>query len=1546
MKVVVCFGEVKIVVPCGNGELLVRDLIEKSILRYKKATGKPPDYWVNVRSLENLSDGGILDPDDQVYDVADDREKLLAIFEEQGRPLPPHNGGDGTSASSAGTASPEMFHSEIASALARDRERGQKVGFQPYISHDIDVDVTTSLQVTDNKLHVRHGSEPALRSMDPESYEEESRYDDEDKGKRWSTVAAFEDVHGPASNSPVLRGEKTNGVDRTEGEQFSAFSRFGRDSARQSILGNHPAMYKWAEAQDKVGLETEQNRHDPVGGDLPVVEKSPADGSSQDSDMESFYVDIQNDGEPMGLHVVPYTDHKDGRELGMLVRGVEKGSKAFRNGRIVIDDRIVEINNLLLAGISFERAQEIFREAMTQFPYVRLRIERDKQPSRQVSEEDSPLNSSKEDSPEDRKDNFQAENIPDLAKDARPATPVRRKPPPVVPLRSPTTVLTTTPMKDRTNVRKIGKKIHIQLTKGPQGLGFSITTRDNPAGGKNPIYIKNILPKGAAIADGRLKPGDRLLEVNGMEMTGKPQADAVSILRSTKLGSVVHLVVSRQEHVSAKLPRQMPNQEPEDPTPNKTKEILTFDIALNDTGSAGLGVSVKGKTTGSGKGEIRDLGIFIKAVIHGGAASKDGRLRQNDQLLYINDVSLLKLSNSEAMETLRKAMSNEKSPRSTIKLVVARRIDSSPSSPSSFTNLSFSSSDKAKSQESLLDSSDQPIDIGLKFSKSEDNLNQNAPSSHASAASASASETSENSDNTVLYNPPMDTDGHPDELQEVMRHRLVKRLSPGSALARNNSYNLAMFTTDGPSQRKFTVNNDSPDGASTDPSFTPSHSIQGFVAPTLPMGNTETVIIEDTDTEQDNPAAEKSLSPQASSSPKWSKEWEDTDAKSPEDDDKAFFQRDGFGRQSISEKHKGTSTIDAKQTDWYAKHRKQNSDATDLSSNPEVTTQPAPAITSPGTLVRVNSADSLLNRSTAADEHAETESSQSRPASPAENSELGPALGMVKSSSLESLQTMVAQVATDDDTPYPRPKAKVVRGRGCNESFRAAVDRSYDDRNQDDDEDEEEEEEEPLEAVEEISDELESRSRSPTGSTRSSVDSLTNTSDPVSGKPLKPPKQKKKGGSIFKGLFKFGQKRRPYGESRQSESQKTELMEKQKQEEIERYKARQAAKDEHQRIQEQHRKLREQQALQKQLEQQQQQLQNRNAGSQEAVSKAERMLQLRQQHQQRHQQRQGQYARDDLDNAEDNQTDSNNSNYSSTDAHISQYLTQREQRFQEPSSSSVAKATDSEYNKSRYQEGRDSPNPYGASPSKPRTYNYMDHTKPELRYSDYYAQQPRTAYSYGSLGRPSKLQAQTQPHSRSQLSDRGHSNVQGRTTPSLPVQKQAQSQTQPQQGLGSRGQYHGESSQGRATPSLRTDYQGRSTPYRDVDASNHNAGNYADPRNYTDQGNYSNLRNYENSGHYGDRFDHGDYRDTRNNHSSKYAAPKSYRHSSNLDDDLYYGQNRVYGDSRNSPGSRHYRDARNYADSRNNRETSNYGDVHEYGDARYFYRDTRDPEKV
>lgn len=60
--------------------------------------------------------------------------------------------------------------------------------------------------------------------------------------------------------------------------------------------------------------------------------------------------------------------------------------------------------------------------------------------------------------------------------------------------------------------------------------------------------------------------------------------------------------------------------EPAGPLPNEDgREQLMFEVPLSDSGSAGLGVSLKGnKSRETGE----DLGIFIKSIIHGGAAFK------------------------------------------------------------------------------------------------------------------------------------------------------------------------------------------------------------------------------------------------------------------------------------------------------------------------------------------------------------------------------------------------------------------------------------------------------------------------------------------------------------------------------------------------------------------------------------------------------------------------------------------------------------------------------------------------------------------------------------------------------------------------------------------------------------------------------------------------------------------------------------------------------------------------------------------------------------
>ena len=265
--------------------------------------------------------------------------------------------------------------------------------------------------------------------------------------------------------------------------------------------------------------------------------------------------------------------------------------------------------------------------------------------------------------------------------------------------------------------RKKRNKLFVSLVKGVNGLGFSITatTRDIQAGGVALIYIKNILPKGAAIENGQLRPGDRLLEVNQKSMDGKSQSEVKAILRNTPQQGEVNLMVSRQENVEEivielvkeivkeRTGRATPSHQPSSPettAPNteeseeynsispdvsvnsngevifpwKHREILNLDIPVHDTERAVLGVSVKGKTTGGEAKGIVYQGIFVNSVNHGGAASKDGRLKTNDQLVNINGIALLGKANCDAMDTLRRAMHEEGPTPGVITLTVARRL--------------------------------------------------------------------------------------------------------------------------------------------------------------------------------------------------------------------------------------------------------------------------------------------------------------------------------------------------------------------------------------------------------------------------------------------------------------------------------------------------------------------------------------------------------------------------------------------------------------------------------------------------------------------------------------------------------------------------------------------------------------------------------------------------------------------------------------------------------------------------------------------------------
>ena len=66
-------------------------------------------------------------------------------------------------------------------------------------------------------------------------------------------------------------------------------------------------------------------------------------------------------------------------------------------------------------------------------------------------------------------------------------------------------------------------------------------------------------------------------------------------------------------------------------------KVMTFDIPLNDTSSAGLGITLKGKTTII-DGKSIDLGIFVKSILTGGAASRVNSLKSRFILHVYYDI--------------------------------------------------------------------------------------------------------------------------------------------------------------------------------------------------------------------------------------------------------------------------------------------------------------------------------------------------------------------------------------------------------------------------------------------------------------------------------------------------------------------------------------------------------------------------------------------------------------------------------------------------------------------------------------------------------------------------------------------------------------------------------------------------------------------------------------------------------------------------------------------------------------------------------------------
>ncbi|XP_023291553.2 partitioning defective 3 homolog isoform X1 [Lucilia cuprina] len=1033
---------------------------------------KDPDSWVSVHHLQTQC--GILDPDDCVRDVADDREYIHASFEDSGPdPGVPQGGGDGASGSSSvGTGSPDIFRDPTNTDAPTNGAHNDNS------TPHIEVTSTTACPMTVLGLQVRRSSDPNLLASLKAS---------ENGNKRWSAAAPHcagdspEKVHiEKASYLPPQWEEEDDGHHQAPPvPAHQPFARSGRLSMQ--FLGDGTG-YKWMDAAEKLQQQQQLQQHAQQpqqpsrdyqqqffsSKSLPreSTRKEPlgqAYESIREKDGEMLLL-INEYGSPLGLTAIPDNEHGG----GLLVQHVEPGSRAER-GRLRKGDRILEINGTKLMGLTELEVQDYLRKAL-ESSELRVRV----------------IRANAKGSKNRRRDSKVAEMI---EAEEKMASSLESKVATVSPTRKPNTAPVGASLQVA-NTRKLGRKIEIILKKGPNGLGFSVTTRDNPAGGHCPIYIKNILPRGAAIEDGRLKPGDRLLEVDGVAMTGKTQTDVVSILRATLPGATVRLVVSRQQELAEPEEREInfENKENEFDSPPKppapvlpasmqnyqqdvkksnsarslfeqhqqqqnqnlnesqhfidagsesaassdslqagiawrSREMLTLHIPVHDTEKAGLGVSVKGKTssnitgssTGSSNGSMKndgDLGIFVKNVIHGGAASRDGRLRMNDQLVSVNGVSLLGQSNAEAMNTLKHAIVNNPGRHpGMITLQVARKITRSASSGDilEHTNESSNTSDTSGATVIYLSPEKRSADKRNSGSSNSEMNRWSNPVLDRLTGGACSGNSGQKGRSTV-----------------AATNSAAGVKSSASHALRNESYYMATNETWSPAVHHPSQHVNNSVLIEHDPEPT---------SPTLPHRPNESI-------------ASSVINNSASSNP--------TSGSAPQNFDATYssqlsletnnsgvehFSRDALGRRSISEKHH--AALDARETGTYQRNKKLREER----ERERRIAHTKSAVFS-GSMESLSARIAEANARIPGYKHAKTNSGieQQQIQSEARDQvgDLGPSLGLKKSSSLESLQTMVQEIQMSEEPRGGPTTLRAPRGRGREESLRAAVASDHD----------------------------------------------------------------------------------------------------------------------------------------------------------------------------------------------------------------------------------------------------------------------------------------------------------------------------------------------------------------------------------------------------------------------------------------------------------------------------------------------------------------------
>uniref|UniRef100_A0AAV2IVG1 Membrane-associated guanylate kinase, WW and PDZ domain-containing protein 1 n=1 Tax=Knipowitschia caucasica TaxID=637954 RepID=A0AAV2IVG1_KNICA len=245
--------------------------------------------------------------------------------------------------------------------------------------------------------------------------------------------------------------------------------------------------------------------------------------------------------------------------------------------------------------------------------------------------------------------------------------------------------------------------IEVHLRRQKSGFGFRVLGGEEAG---QPILIGAIIEKSPADVDGRLRPGDELLFVDGIPVMGKPHRYVIDLMHGAARNGQVNMVIRRRVQPTGEpctengrsgsvstqqsSPRsdftygnsvQPPssstglNSTP-DSTPNPNSPPR--DVVINRKESEGFGFVIISSLNRPEAAATNTVPHKIGRIIEGSPADRSGKLKVGDRILAVNSQSIVNMPHAEIVKLIKDAGLTV-----TLRIIPQEEISNSPSAPSS-----------------------------------------------------------------------------------------------------------------------------------------------------------------------------------------------------------------------------------------------------------------------------------------------------------------------------------------------------------------------------------------------------------------------------------------------------------------------------------------------------------------------------------------------------------------------------------------------------------------------------------------------------------------------------------------------------------------------------------------------------------------------------------------------------------------------------------------------------------------------------------------------